>query len=480
MKRYITNKRSVILLMGAVVLLFSSFIVFIFGSLYRESQDNIVNIWRSDAILFGQEISYFAADGVEAMDFTAKQVNRMDREGASRDEILAYLEEESEVYPEAVAGNTNGVYACYKGEFLSGAGWVPGDGFEPQKRPWYREAMDADGSIVLVRPYTDLNTGNVITTVAKRLDDGESVLGIDVELTDIQQLTEKAIHGTSGGSALVLDHSGHVVAHSDVAQVGEDFKKNNSGLWKALNRELKDNSDKGVTFRIQDSGRSYLVFAELVSESWITAMVLDEGKIFQSLRYIYMASALALIVVITVLLIIFLYTLSKIAQADELRYLSETDKLTGINNRGAGEEKISRLLQAGENGMFILIDVDHFKSVNDNFGHDVGDKVIIVIAECLKSCFRESDVVLRLGGDEFAAYARGVSDQEIGERLLGRFFEKVDAIDIPELGDRKICVSIGASFYRGKGSGFSELYKKADEGTYISKKTEGNQMTFRD
>ena len=207
-------------------------------------------------------------------------------------------------------------------------------------------------------------------------------------------------------------------------------------------------------------------------------MMLDEGSIFKSLQYIYLMSAIALIAVIAVFMFLFIYIIRKITQADHLKVLSETDQLTGINNRGAGEQKIIALMKKRESGMFALLDADHFKSVNDTFGHDVGDKVIIAIADCLKHSFRDSDIIMRLGGDEFAFYAKNVTDTEIGRMLVDRFFHAIDGINIPELGDRKICVSIGASFYTGDDCNFEKIYKKADEGAYQSKKTQGNQITF--
>ena len=159
--------------------------------------------------------------------------------------------------------------------------------------------------------------------------------------------------------------------------------------------------------------------------------------------------------------------------------LSETDAMTGLLNRGSGEKKIRTLISGGIEGMFCMLDADKFKSVNDNYGHDVGDKVIIAIAECLKKAFRNTDVIMRLGGDEFSAYLLGVTDEERGRIAIERFFKEIDKIDIPELGERKISVSLGASIFDGKDNcSFEELYKRADEATYISKKTVGNCMTF--
>ena len=95
--------------------------------------------------------------------------------------------------------------------------------------------------------------------------------------------------------------------------------------------------------------------------------------------------------------------------ANRLLYLYETDLMTGIRNRGSGEKKIKDLLEQNCNGMFCLLDVDKFKLINDTFGHGVGDKVIIAIADCLKASFRKGDVVMRLGGDEYAVFADGIT-----------------------------------------------------------------------
>ncbi len=162
----------------------------------------------------------------------------------------------------------------------------------------------------------------------------------------------------------------------------------------------------------------------------------------------------------------------------QLVYLSETDAMTGLRNRGSGEKTITALMNEGIEGMFCLLDADKFKSINDNYGHEVGDKVIKAIAQCLKKSFRNSDIVMRLGGDEFAAYALGVTNAEQAKIIVDRFFGEIDKIDIPELGDRKITVSLGTALFSIQDyCSFTEIYKRADSATYISKKTQGNCHT---
>ena len=165
--------------------------------------------------------------------------------------------------------------------------------------------------------------------------------------------------------------------------------------------------------------------------------------------------------------------------ANRLLYLSETDLMTGIRNRGSGEKKIKDLLEQNCNGMFCLLDVDKFKLINDTFGHGVGDKVIIAIADCLKASFRKGDVVMRLGGDEYAVFADGITEKKDAVVIIEKFFRALENINIPEIGDRKINVSLGAAFKTSDdGIDFEALYRNADSCAYASKETKGNSYTF--
>lgn len=166
-------------------------------------------------------------------------------------------------------------------------------------------------------------------------------------------------------------------------------------------------------------------------------------------------------------------------QEQKLIMLSRIDALTGINNRGSGEREIEEMLAEDICGMFCLFDIDKFKSVNDDYGHIVGDKVLIEIAGCLKKCFNNADILMRLGGDEFAVYAIGIDSIERGEKIIKSFFDEVDKISIPEMGNRGISVSLGAVIrHKGSSKNFDWLYQKADSAMYICKKHKGNYSEF--
>lgn len=166
-------------------------------------------------------------------------------------------------------------------------------------------------------------------------------------------------------------------------------------------------------------------------------------------------------------------------ERENLRILSETDQMTGLYNRVCGERKATEKIGDGVQGMLCIIDIDKFKNINDTFGHSVGDKAIIGVAACLKKAFRNQDIVFRLGGDEFAVMAINVYDDVVGERIIGRFFDNLDELEIQELGGYKITASVGAIIISGNQSElFEEYYKKADLCVYKSKDVDGNAFCF--
>ena len=166
---------------------------------------------------------------------------------------------------------------------------------------------------------------------------------------------------------------------------------------------------------------------------------------------------------------------------NRLMYLAQIDLMTGIRNRGSGENKITEYLVRKQCGLLCLLDCDKFKSINDTYGHAVGDKVIIAIADTLRKSCRDDDVVLRLGGDEFAVFIPGMLDKERAEAFFDRLFSNIEHIDIAEMNGKNILLSLGACFYDGMDCiTFDQLYRRADIAMYDSKKKQGYSATIYD
>ena len=178
-----------------------------------------------------------------------------------------------------------------------------------------------------------------------------------------------------------------------------------------------------------------------------------------------------------------IYTVEIINEAkkkeNHLRYLAQTDMLTGLNNRGSGEQKIKDFLAKGQKGFLAIIDCDRFKSINDTYGHMVGDQVLIALAEAIARGVHKGDIALRLGGDEFAIYMINIVDKENAKAHIQHVFDEVNKIHIPQLADHPIHISMGVTFFHPETPmDFDHLYQQADKALYESKRTLGTIATF--
>lgn len=168
---------------------------------------------------------------------------------------------------------------------------------------------------------------------------------------------------------------------------------------------------------------------------------------------------------------------------EQLRVLSEIDALTQISNRRSGEAKTCALIKDRVSGIFCLLDINHFKSINDTYGHQLGDKALIYVADAIKKSFRSNDVIMRLGGDEFAIFAPNVTTKELAENCIKRLFDEINSIVISGMPEHSIKVSLGACFIlcddeSDSASSFDELYQKADAAMYSCKRLEGNNYSI--
>ena len=153
--------------------------------------------------------------------------------------------------------------------------------------------------------------------------------------------------------------------------------------------------------------------------------------------------------------------------------------MTGLSDRVSGERMVDELLKSGHSGMFIEADIDRFKSINDTYGHQMGDLVIQAVADALRATFRSNDIMIRLGGDEFCVYAVGINDREMGQAIISRLFERVQRIQVEGLPSGRISISTGAVIHTEKDeASFAELYACADRAMYRSKNIRGNSLTF--
>ncbi|MFP5364078.1 MAG: putative bifunctional diguanylate cyclase/phosphodiesterase [Thermoleophilia bacterium] len=169
---------------------------------------------------------------------------------------------------------------------------------------------------------------------------------------------------------------------------------------------------------------------------------------------------------------------------ENLHYLATHDPLTGLHNRASFAEQLDThaeiVRRYGAEGALLVLDLDHFKYVNDTFGHHAGDQLIARVAAVLASRLRDSDVLARLGGDEFAVLLPRANEQtakRVAEDLLEAL--RAERIAVPGTGGRTMTASIGACMFEGSEALSGEdVLSNADLAMYDAKEGGRNQLAL--
>jgi len=167
-----------------------------------------------------------------------------------------------------------------------------------------------------------------------------------------------------------------------------------------------------------------------------------------------------------------------------LEHFANYDGLTGLPNRNLFMDRLQQAqahtFRSGEGFTLMLLDIDHFKTINDTFGHATGDAVLQTVASRLKQCLREEDTVARLGGDEFCL----ILEKSVLRRDVKKVLEKISALLSESLTidghNISIQASIGVAFYPEHGEDSHTLLKQADCAMYRVKANGGNAHLFVD
>lgn len=165
---------------------------------------------------------------------------------------------------------------------------------------------------------------------------------------------------------------------------------------------------------------------------------------------------------------------------------AKTDSLSGLLNRAAAEDTIDTLLHGrtfgstGTSGALLLMDLDHFKDVNDTYGHQMGDRLIEQVGKTLLASFRASDCCCRIGGDEFLVFLPSLTDRELLIARAQMLCRKLPTLLHDEIASVVWGVSIGIAIAPQDGNSFDTLYHCADKALYAAKSTGRAHYCFYD
>ncbi|WP_022668645.1 diguanylate cyclase domain-containing protein [Desulfospira joergensenii] len=167
--------------------------------------------------------------------------------------------------------------------------------------------------------------------------------------------------------------------------------------------------------------------------------------------------------------------------SDDMEYLAHHDTLTGLPNRRFGESKLESIIENKQDENFLagimFIDLDNFKTINDTYGHRIGDKLLIQASNTMKQCIRKEDMVFRFGGDEFMVAFKDMHSLEAISELANRILSAVSEPIVLDGIQLNMSCSIGIAILGEHGDNIKKIMINADVALYDAK--EDGRNTFR-
>ncbi len=265
-----------------ISIIFALFVMVIFNySVFNSNAvKNIGDIGSSNLAQAKEELHAYLETGKSVVQTTAVSVEYMMDAGATAEEIRDFLVYESKRYTEEIDENFTGIYGVFDGIYIDGIGWVPDADYNPKSRDWYIVASQAKGAPIIVSPYLDAQTNTIMISVSQMLQDGESVLSLDIKMDRIQEITEK-IALNNIGYGFVIDKNGLVVAHSDINEKGKNYLEADSTLKELVNKVY---SQKIGRFEIDYQGETMTVFFDTVMDDWSVVLIVSNDALFADAR----------------------------------------------------------------------------------------------------------------------------------------------------------------------------------------------------
>lgn len=352
-------------------------------------------------------------------------------------------------------------------------------------RAYFTTAMS--GKRALSNPISSSVDGDnkvVLAVPVRRNGEVTAVLGGSYDVGALSNLLFADIYDGKGYSFIVTADGSVVSSGTTYADwSGRNFfdaygkVKYSKGSLEQMREDFQERSGGSMIVDNQGVG-SYLAYEPLDCNDWVLCYVVSEEDAKASYVFIThyeLLLGLAFLAGVGALQL----TMQRLNARDRRRLMqkAEEDPLTGLLNKESTARSITDWLNEERCKGFqvlLMVDLDHFKEINDTYGHATGDLVLKKAAQVLRGVFRETDIVGRVGGDEFMVFLKNVGNPEVVQRLMSTLNSRIRAVTVDDLPEETLSCSIGAAFYPRHGKDFTLLYENADRALYEAKRAGRN------
>lgn len=434
-------------------------VTFNFLSFYKNAVSNMEAVGTNSLNAEISEINAYLAQGMNTLRVSSDNVDYMLNQEITPDEIEQYLKFETAKFMSEIDENFTGVYGYINGQYVDGSDWIPPADYVPTERDWYIAAAEGNGDIVIVPPYVDADTNEVIISVCRMLDDGESVVSLDIVLNHIQEITEK-INLNDMGYAFIVDDNDFVIAHNDSNQAGKSLTDDEM-------LELLVQAGNNEYFDTKLHGESVYVFTGKATDNWRVVMIISRSKFLKSSRDVLVRNILIVIVVYAAVIFFSMFAFRKMKESmdeinrkqqqvesanknlehtkDVITNLAYTNIITDLKNRYSLENDIKERLETKYINV-AYFDIDNFRNINETFGYDFGDNLLVKIAKKLNEEFSSYAEIYHIFGNEFCLVYNGEISNKQAEDITVEVFEAMK--DKYLIGNIYVQPSVSGTVYR--------------------------------
>ena len=389
-------------------------VTFNFVSFYKNSVSNMESIGTNALNAEISEINNYLIQGIQTLKITSDNVDYMLSQDITPDEIEQYMKFETNRFASVTDKSFGSIYGCIHGQYVDGVDRSMPANYDPTKEEWYTTAVNGSGYIVNVSPYVDKDTGDVIITVCRLLDDGESVISIDISMNQVQKITEEN-NLNNMGYTFIVDGNDFVIAHSDSEKAGTVITDHET-------KEIIDSPLKNQYVKTKMHGEKIYIFTGQTDNYWRVFTVISRSKLLKSARDVLIRNILIVIVVYAAVIFFSIFAFRKMRESmDELNRkqkqvenanknlehskniitnLAYTNILTDLKNRYSLDNDIKNRLESDYIGI-AYFDIDNFRNINETFGYDFGDSLLSAIAGQLTGKFSKYAEIYQIFGNQF-------------------------------------------------------------------------------
>lgn len=314
--------KNLVITLAFTFVLMTLLVIFTAQVIFRTVFSSVQELGDDKTAAITADLENYLETAKSVLWMAADTVDHMVAKGATNEEVIEYITRESTNTGNRFDSSYTGIYGVINDVYVDGVGWVPPEDYDFHNRDWYLTTIGGKGDVVIVSPYVDAQTGNVIISVGRALSDGKSALALDITLSGVQEIVEE-IRINGYGYGYIVNNDGMVIAHRDKGENGKNYKE--LAEQQELFRKVFD-AKKG-NFDAEIDGDSCTVFVDQVMSQWRLVIVTKNADLYKAPRFLLVVSILINLAVFILISVFYFFGYRKERKAyDRMEELKEMER----------------------------------------------------------------------------------------------------------------------------------------------------------